>query len=369
MYLSKICERAKQVFIEKDRVNVSGIIVAGLAELKTELVADKMFDPRLKAKVLRTVDISYGSDRGLHEAIVLAEDILADAMLTKERKLLESFFLQVSQTDGNYATGTKEVLFALEQGVGVVDLLLCWEDLPTIRFTLRNSVKNGKCQCLLNLKITNRLLKLDEMVINYNPSARKQPSVGDLLASKGVDPTGYEIVDSVPLVDWLCENYTRFGARLEFVSRNTDQGAQFVDGFGGIGAVLRYHIDFDDFEDQDSQQSESDEDDQDDFMFDAFEDNDDDDDALEDDDWAPEKKKGSPPSDKKKAADEDHHADQGDTKKEPPVLEFVAARAPQPPRQLPSVLDLSAPVFLPKSKRSVSDEGVATSTAPSNLHN
>jgi len=203
---------------------VKGIIVAGLADLKTELAADKMMDPRIKVKILRTVDISYGMERGLQEAIGLSEDILADATLTKERKLLQSFFDEVAKPEGNYATGTREVLLTLEQSA--VDLLLCWEELPILRCALHHA-------------------KEESIVAYFTPSPKKrQPSITDLLACKGIeDPTGYEMVECVPLVEWLCDNYDNFGARLEFVSSNSDQGAQFASGFGGLGAVLRYRFD------------------------------------------------------------------------------------------------------------------------------
>ncbi len=35
-----------------------------------------------------------------------------------------------------------------------------------------------------------------------------------------------------------------FGANLEFVTSRSEEGAQFVKGFGGIGGLLRYKVDF-----------------------------------------------------------------------------------------------------------------------------
>lgn len=40
------------------------------------------------------------------------------------------------------------------------------------------------------------------------------------------------------------ENYKNFGATLEFVSDRSSEGNQFVKGFGGIGAILRYKLNF-----------------------------------------------------------------------------------------------------------------------------
>jgi peptide chain release factor subunit 1 len=51
------------------------------------------------------------------------------------------------------------------------------------------------------------------------------------------------VVDSMALTEWFTENYTRFGAQLEFVSDRSQEGSQFVKGFGGVGALLRFALD------------------------------------------------------------------------------------------------------------------------------
>jgi peptide chain release factor subunit 1 len=51
------------------------------------------------------------------------------------------------------------------------------------------------------------------------------------------------VVDSMALTEWFTENYTRYGAQLEFVSDRSQEGSQFVKGFGGVGALLRFQLD------------------------------------------------------------------------------------------------------------------------------
>ena len=51
---------AVQFFITNDRPNVSGLVLAGSADFKTDLGQSDMFDPRLQAVVLGSVDVSYG---------------------------------------------------------------------------------------------------------------------------------------------------------------------------------------------------------------------------------------------------------------------------------------------------------------------
>ena len=46
------------------------------------------------------------------------------------------------------------------------------------------------------------------------------------------------------LLEWFTEKYREFGANLEFVTNRSQEGAQFVKGFGGIGGLLRYKVDF-----------------------------------------------------------------------------------------------------------------------------
>lgn len=66
--------------------------------------------------------------------------------------------------------------------------------------------------------------------------------------------------------EWLAENYKNFGAELDFVTDKSSEGAQFVQGFGGVGAILRYKVNFDQLADEDSEEDEYYDDDDDDFI-------------------------------------------------------------------------------------------------------
>ena len=59
-YVRKVAETAVQLFISNDKPNISGMILAGSADFKTELSQSDMFDPRLQAKIIKLVDVSYG---------------------------------------------------------------------------------------------------------------------------------------------------------------------------------------------------------------------------------------------------------------------------------------------------------------------
>ena len=94
-----------------------------------------------------------------------------------------------------------------------------------------------------NLEITRWVLKSSsgsEVVLHTVPNTESDRS---LFMDK---ETGQEmeIVSEGSFLEWLAEKYTDFGAKLEFVSDRSSEGNQFVRGFGGIGAILRYKLNF-----------------------------------------------------------------------------------------------------------------------------
>ena len=47
-----------------------------------------------------------------------------------------------------------------------------------------------------------------------------------------------ELMESQPLLEWLANNYKTFGATLEIITDKSQEGSQFVRGFGGIGGKI-----------------------------------------------------------------------------------------------------------------------------------
>lgn len=84
-YIRKVAELAAQHFISDDKVNVKGVVVAGSASLKTELQNSDLFDKRINNVVLASLDIAYGMDQGLQNAITLAQDVLTNVKFVQEK--------------------------------------------------------------------------------------------------------------------------------------------------------------------------------------------------------------------------------------------------------------------------------------------
>jgi len=120
---------------------------------------------------------------------------LSNLKFIKEKKLLQEYFEEISSDTGKYCCGLKDTIKCLTE-LNLIETLIIYEELDT--------------QIYINTKDNEITDKKEEGTM------------------------------AVLLSEWLCENYTKFGIRLEFVSDSTQEGSQFLKGFGGIGGILRY---------------------------------------------------------------------------------------------------------------------------------
>jgi len=232
-YVRKVAEVAVQLFISNDKPNVAGLVLAGSADFKTELSQSDMFDPRLQAKIIKIVDVSYGGENGFNQAIELSAESLSNVKFIQEKKLIARYFDEISQDTGKYCFGVDDSLKALE--MGAVETLIVWENMDIVRYVLKNHQSE------------------EEKILYLKPEQEKDRTYFTDSES-GVE---LEMVDSMALLEWFANNYKSFGATLEIITDRSQEGAQFVRGFGGIGGILRYQVDFqvlenlDGFDDED----------------------------------------------------------------------------------------------------------------------
>ncbi|CAH6720444.1 eukaryotic peptide chain release factor subunit 1 [[Candida] jaroonii] len=239
-YVRKVAEVAVQNFITADKVNVKGLILAGSADFKTELSKSDLFDLRLQQKVIKIVDISYGGENGFNQAIELSAETLANVKFVQEKKLLNDYFDEISQDTGKFCYGIEDTLKALD--LGACEIVIVYENLNIIRYTFKNS-------------------EGDEVVVHANPELPDKSYMLDKATGTEMETVKEEI-----FLEWLAENYKSFGANLEFVTDRSSEGAQFVQGFGGIGAMLRYKVNFDALVDESDEDEYYDDNSDDDFI-------------------------------------------------------------------------------------------------------
>lgn len=193
-YTKKVAEKVIHTFITDNRPNVKALFIAGSADFKKDLYDIDTFDPRLKKIVLNLIDISYGMENGFNQAIEESKPMIADANILSESRLFQEFFNHIVQDTGLICFGYKNTMEALE--TGAVEKLIVWEN-------FKHDI----------------------------PSEENEDEVADF-------------------VDWIVENYSVYGTNLEVVSDATPEGSQFCQGFGGIGGILRYKLEFHDEDDE-----------------------------------------------------------------------------------------------------------------------
>eukprot|EP00580_Thalassiosira_gravida_P018383 CAMPEP_0201674840 /NCGR_PEP_ID=MMETSP0494-20130426/38112_1 /ASSEMBLY_ACC=CAM_ASM_000839 /TAXON_ID=420259 /ORGANISM="Thalassiosira gravida, Strain GMp14c1" /LENGTH=459 /DNA_ID=CAMNT_0048157091 /DNA_START=138 /DNA_END=1517 /DNA_ORIENTATION=+ len=220
-YVRKVAEMATQLFVpDGQRPNIQGLVLAGSADFKSELMRSDLFDQRLSKIVIKMVDVSYGGLNGFNQAIEYSADTLGSVKLMKEKKLLQKYMDEISQDTGRYCFMVEDTLKALE--LGAVEELIVWENLEINRYELRNSSTSEK------------------RIVHLNPEQEKNESFFH-------DPeTGVEleVVEKESMVEWLANHFKDYGCKLEFVTDRSGEGTQFVKGFGGIGGILRWKVDF-----------------------------------------------------------------------------------------------------------------------------
>lgn len=85
------------------------------------------------------------------------------------------------------------------------------------------------------------LPQTEEVIVHAN---KEQEKDREKFLDKSTGLEMEQAAEPQSLLEWFAEKYKEFGANLEFVTDRSQEGAQFVKGFGGIGGLLRYKVDF-----------------------------------------------------------------------------------------------------------------------------
>jgi peptide chain release factor subunit 1 len=218
-FLKKVSEISIQYFIpDGNNVIISGLIIAGSADFKNNLGLSDFFDNRLQSKILSFVDIAYGGEAGFNQAIESSSYLLKDLKFIKEKKLLQSYFDEISRDSGKFVFGIDETIEALD--ASIIEKLIIWENFSFWRLT----VLNNKTKEEFVIYSKNENLISSVFYKNYK-------SKNDLI-----------ILEKEELIEWVVRNYKLYGANLFFITDRTIEGTQFIKGFGGIGGLLRYSL-------------------------------------------------------------------------------------------------------------------------------
>mgnify|MGYP003682973543 CR=1 FL=1 len=203
-FITKCAEQANISLLSQDQTVVSTLIVAGLGDKKTMLLNSARLDPRIKALVTYPpIEVAYGGEAGLDQAIQASGALLSDLKLHQEREVLQQLMDQINR-DQSYCLGLVQTKAAID--MGAVDTLIVYSDLEALTSSWGLSVAKTE-------------------------------------ASHSAEGAELDEQPSMLLVDWLLDHYKTLGInRLYLVSDASSLGTQFK-AMGGVGAILRWHVD------------------------------------------------------------------------------------------------------------------------------
>jgi len=191
-YIRKVAEACNKHFIINGTiVRVKNIILAGNAEFKQILAESEILDKRIRTSIIKILDVAYGQQRGLYEAIQQSKTFLADLPYIEEKEQLTRFFNLVANETNLTCYGVKTVLKALFEMQIVAELFIHGD----------SNIKAPNGQNLVDFMIETHMQSLD--------------------------------INTV---------------KLHIINNNTAEAQQLIKGFNGIGGILRYKYDLTELE-------------------------------------------------------------------------------------------------------------------------
>ena len=210
VYYKRIGNAMDNAYLKDEKSIVKGVIVGGPGPAKEFFM--KMSPFNYQIKVLGVVDTGYTEEYGVREVLSKSEVILAQQEAVKEKIIVDRFIKSVV-SDGLAIYGAKEVREAISSKQA---------DNVLISEGIRHVIGSYKCSSC----------DAEEKKI-YKESVDETLPCG---ACKGQ----MKLQNSMELIDELTDLAREHGINVEIISTNTVEGNQFLAGFGGVGAFLRY---------------------------------------------------------------------------------------------------------------------------------
>jgi len=194
---------------------LKGIILGGPGPTKDFFYSENFLHYELqKLVILPLIDVGYTDEYGLKELVNKASSTIENLQITKQRKLVERFLLEIKKGNNLIVYGVQEVISKLSKGI--VDVVLLSED-------VRGIIVYYKCP-VCNYS-ENAIYNKDDV------KGKKCPKCGADMDIQSKNDVGEEIYK-------LAEQYN---TKVELISTGFDEGELFYKTFNGIGAILRYY--------------------------------------------------------------------------------------------------------------------------------
>jgi peptide chain release factor subunit 1 len=196
--------------------NIQAIIIGGPGATKDFVVKNEYFHHEIAKKIAKTTfDVGYSNESGVRELVDNAGGLMGEIELDAERQMMNRFLQELIKAHPKATYGEVMIKQALDQGA--VDTLLISEGLRKNSLTL----KCKKCSNQWKVSISR------SEVIPDCPSCN----------ARSDDITE---IENISLIDELSLMAEKSNSLISFISIDTEEGSQLIEGFGGLAAILRY---------------------------------------------------------------------------------------------------------------------------------
>jgi len=127
-FYKKVADQMTETFLPMLN-EIKGIILGGPGPTKYELMESGYIPENIKAKIIGIKDITYTDEFGLHELLDRSQDLLAEASIAEEKKIMMKFFDLLNKKPGMVAYGKDDIIKYLD--MSVVETVLVSETVDT----------------------------------------------------------------------------------------------------------------------------------------------------------------------------------------------------------------------------------------------
>ena len=198
--------------------NIQAVIIGGPGATKDFVFKNDYFHHEIAKKIAKTTfDVGYSNESGVRELVDNAGKLMGEIELDAERQLMNRFLEELVRAHPKATYGEMMIKKALD--MGAVDTLLISEGMR------KNSYHLQCNSCGHEWHIS--LSRTEEL-----PGCSKCEAKGDDIKE----------LNCISLIDELTLLAGKGNSGLSFISTDTEEGSQLMQGFGGLAAILRYPV-------------------------------------------------------------------------------------------------------------------------------
>lgn len=212
VYYKRVGDAMDGAYIKDEKSVVKGVIVGGPGPTKENFMKMKPYNYQIQ--VLGVVDTGYTEEYGIREVLAKSENIISQQETVKEKILIDRFIKEVV-SDGLATYGERQV---------------------------RDAITTKQAEKVLLSEGLSHLSASYVCSSCGNNERRVSRDKAEQGARCGKCGAGMKLDKEELLIDDLSDLCHQLEIPLEIVSTNSVEGNQFLTGFGGIGAFLRYRL-------------------------------------------------------------------------------------------------------------------------------